>query len=74
MKRPAETNVPSSSTTKAPSSCAGLAEVGQLGAQDVGRMAVQRVEQKRPRAREHVLHVSDDEQCPDLAALASFAG
>ncbi len=36
-------------------------------------MAVERVEDQRPRSREHGVHVPDDEDRPDLASLPPLA-
>jgi hypothetical protein len=34
---------------------------------------VERVEEERPRLRQDLVHVADDEESPDLAALATLA-
>jgi hypothetical protein len=51
-----------------------LAKVGPTDVQQFLRMTVERVEQERARALEHVRDVADDEQRPDLSPFTPLAG
>src|SRR5919106_208629 len=50
----------------------GLAELRARDLQQLRRVAVERIQDQRPRARERLLDVADDEERADLPALAAF--
>ena len=51
----------------------GLAHVGVIEVAQLLGVAGQRIEDHRPRLREHRLRIADDEQRADLAAFATLA-
>jgi hypothetical protein len=49
-----------------------LAELGALDVQELARVAVEGIEHERARLGEDLVDVADDEERPDLAALAAL--